>query len=438
MLRRVSDYGMVLVLVALCAGLSVATWSQHSPQGREAGRQAADAIVARAAPESRVLIVAGQGSRDDEFAAELQSRLTDANFRDVHAIRGDPRAVRQQLARLAEDGRPAGALAGTQDAIRWRLIQRLSEEFPALGAPEFFEPRPYSWPMFLKADNLLNIANQNAVIAILAIGMTLVILTGGIDLSVGSLIALSAVTCCLLIERWGATAASAGAMTGAALLGIAAAGAAGLTNGLIITRFRVPPFVVTLAMMLIASGVAFLLTGGESAYRVPAEFSRLGIGTAIGRIPNSALLMVVLYIAAHFLLTRTVIGRYLYAVGGNREAARLSGIRVERVLLFAYVLSGLLAGVGGVVMASQFKSGSPKFGQMYELYVIAAVVVGGTSLAGGEGSVFGTLVGALIISVIQNGMNLMNVESYTKQVVMGCVILVAVLLDNLKRRGRTR
>jgi ribose transport system permease protein len=190
--------------------------------------------------------------------------------------------------------------------------------------------------------------------------------------------------------------------------------------------------------MLIASGLAFLLTGGESAYHVPASFSKLGIGSALGRIPNAAVLTLALYAAAHLLLTRTVIGRHVYAVGGNPEASRLSGVHVNRVLVFAYVLSGLLAGLGGVVMASQLRSGSPKFGETYELYVIAAVVVGGTSLAGGQGSVLGTLVGTLIIAVIQNGMNLLNVNSYTQKVVLGGVILGAVLIDNLKRRGRSR
>ncbi len=161
----------------------------------------------------------------------------------------------------------------------------------------------------------------------------------------------------------------------------------------------------------------------------------LGRGADLFGIPNAVVLMLVLYALAHVLMSRTTLGRYLYAVGGNREAARLSGVPVRRVLLFAYVASGLLAGLGGVVMASQLKSGSPTYGQMYELYVIAAVVVGGTSLSGGEGKMLGTLIGAFTIAVIQNGMNLTNVESYTQKVVLGLVILGAVLLDLLRHRG---
>jgi len=152
-------------------------------------------------------------------------------------------------------------------------------------------------------------------------------------------------------------------------------------------------------------------------------------------LPNAVLLMALLYAAAHFMMARTVLGRYVYAVGGNAEAARLSGVPVKKVLLFAYTLCGALAGLGGIIMASQLKSGAPTYGQMYELYVIAAVVVGGTSLSGGEGKVLGTLIGAFIIAVIQNGMNLTGVESYTQKVVLGLVILGAVLLDILKRRG---
>ena len=183
---------------------------------------------------------------------------------------------------------------------------------------------------------------------------------------------------------------------------------------------------------LAVSGVAFMLTGGESAYQIPPSFTWLGRGT-VGGIPNSVLLLGVLYAVAHFVMTQTTGGRYLYAVGGNREASRLSGIRTERVLLAAYVCSALLAGFGGVIMASQLQSGSPMFGQMYELYVIAAVVVGGTSLTGGRGTMLGTLIGAFIIAVIQNGMNLLRVESYLQKVVLGLVILFAVGID--QRRG---
>jgi len=187
-------------------------------------------------------------------------------------------------------------------------------------------------------------------------------------------------------------------------------------------------------MMLVASGFAYLLSAGQSIYQVPESFVWLGRGTGLAGIPNAVILLVLLYAAAHVLMTFMKLGRYLYAVGGNAEAARLSGVPVQGVVLFAFAVSGLLAGLGGVVMASQLKSGSPTYGGMYELYVIAAVVVGGTSLRGGSGKMLGTLIGALIIAVIQNGMNLCGVESYTQKVVLGLVILAAVLLDRLRQR----
>ena len=163
----------------------------------------------------------------------------------------------------------------------------------------------------------------------------------------------------------------------------------------------------------------------------------LGRGSNLG-IPNAVLLMIGLYIVAHMVMSRTALGRYIYAVGGNPEAARLSGVPVRRILLFVYTASGALAGLGGIITASMFKSGDPKYGPLAELYVIAAVVVGGTSLAGGEGKVLGTLIGALIIAVIENGMNLTNVESYTQKIVLGAVILGAVLLDTLKKKSWRR
>jgi ribose transport system permease protein len=179
--------------------------------------------------------------------------------------------------------------------------------------------------------------------------------------------------------------------------------------------------------------MAYILAQGQSIYQIPDSFVWLGRGADLFGLPNAVVLLLVLYALAQVLMARMKLGRYLYAVGGNAEAARLSGVPVRRVLLFAYVASGLLAGLGGVIMASQLKSGSPTYGNMYELYVIAAVVVGGTSLSGGEGRMLGTLTGAFTIAVIQNGMNLTNVESYTQKVVLGLVILGAVLLDKLRQ-----
>ncbi|MFM8471560.1 MAG: ABC transporter permease, partial [Limisphaerales bacterium] len=327
-------------------------------------------------------------------------------------------------------------IAGTQASVGWLVFADLGTDFPTLGTPRLVQPQTYRWPNFLKRDNLLNIANQIAVIAIVAIGMTFVIVGGGIDLSVGSLIALSAVLATLGIRDFaGAQQASPSGMTLACAAAILATGGAGAVNGALVTWFRLPPFIVTLAMMLVASGAAYLLTHGQSVYQVPDSFVWLGRGADWFRLPNAVVLMALLYLLAHVGMSRTVLGRWLYALGGNRQAASYSGVPVRLVLFLTYVASGLLAGLGGVVLASQLKSGSPTFGQMYELYFIAAVVVGGASLSGGTGRMFGTLIGALIIAVIQNGMNLMNVESYTQKVVLGLVILGAVLLDLLRQRG---
>jgi ribose transport system permease protein len=209
----------------------------------------------------------------------------------------------------------------------------------------------------------------------------------------------------------------------------------GLFSGGMVALFRVPSFIVTLGTMLVGSGLAYTLAGGESIYQVPDSFIWLGRGTILWKIPNSVVLMVLLYAAAHIVMSKTVLGRYIYAIGGNAEAARLSGVPVRRVVLLVYTLSGVLAGLGGIITASQLKSGSPTYGLMYELYVIAAVVVGGTSLQGGRGKVLGTLIGAFVIAVIQNGMNLTGVGSYAQKIVLGLVILGAVLFDTLKHGG---
>jgi ribose transport system permease protein len=186
--------------------------------------------------------------------------------------------------------------------------------------------------------------------------------------------------------------------------------------------------------MQVANGLAFILAKGQSIYELPEATVWLGRGTGLLGLPHAVVLMILVYVAAHLLLSRTVLGRHIYAVGSNEASARLCGVRVGAVKLFAYTLSGALAGLGGIVLASQLKSGSPTYGLSYELYAIAAVVVGGASLSGGEGRAFGTLIGAFIIAVIQNGMNLLGVESYTQKVVLGFVILGAVLLDLLKKR----
>ena len=436
--RFFSEYGMLAVLVLLCAFFSVVTYSDQSPTGDVAAKQLAATIRERFGDAPRVLIVARTQPDDAAFETKLRAELL-ATVHSVVSVQGEPKDARETLQKLAAEGGKLDVIACTQATAAWLVFSDLKTDFPALGDPHVIKPASYKWPNFLKAENLLNIANQIAVIAIVAIGMTLVIITAGIDLSVGSLIALSAVLGATFIRDFaGAVHASATGMVLACVAAVLCCGLVGAFSGGMITLFGIPPFIVTLAMMLVASGLAYLLAQGQSVYQVPESFVWLGRGADVLGIPNAVLVMLILYAVAHVLMSRMKLGRYIYAVGGNREAARLSGVPVRRVLMFAYIASGLLAGLGGVIMASQLKSGSPTYGNMYELYVIAAVVVGGTSLSGGEGRMLGTLIGAFTIAVIQNGMNLTNVESYTQKVVLGLVILAAVLLDTLRHRGWRR
>lgn len=434
--RLPAEAGMGLVLAGLCLFFSFATIKEQSATSESAALTLAKTIIAQHGNEARVLVAASGLPEEVAFAEVVERGLAATGIQPLAVVKGDPREAREALERIAAEGRGLDVIAGSATAGGWLVFADLRTDFPAIGDPALIIPTDRKWPDFLKKDNLLNIANQIAVIAIMAIGMTLVILTGGIDLSVGSLLALGAVIAALLIREY-AGGADAGAL--GMILACAAAimicGVLGLATGWLVTRFHIALFLVTLALMLVASGTAYRITSGESVYQVPESFTWLGRGAGLFGLPNAVILMLFLYGAAHLMMTRMVIGRHLYAVGGNRVAARLSGIPVERVLVFAYVVSALLAGLGGVVMASQLKSGSPTYGDMYELYVIAAVVVGGTSLSGGRGSMIGTLIGAFTIAVIQNGMNLMNVESYTQKIVLGSVILGAVWLDRMRRVG---
>lgn len=435
--RLMSDYGMAAALLALGAVLSVVTWAEQHPTGAAGGRQVAGIVARDFPPDATVLIVIRDNEEEQQFAAVLRRQLDARGVTVVDTVRGIPSDARKALQSMHEQGRRLDVIACTQDTANWKVFENLSRRFSSLGKPALVQPQSYFWPNFLKGDNLLNVANQVAVTAIIAIGMTMVIITAGIDLSVGSLIALSAVVSALLIrDVAGAENATPLGMTLCCLAGIAACAGVGLFSGTMVTVFAIPPFIVTLSMMLVASGLAYIISDSQSIYELPESFVWLGRGADLAGIPNAVLLTGLLYGVAHVMMSQTALGRYIYAVGGNREAARLSGVPVRRILLFVYVLCAALAGLGGVVMASQLKSGAPTYGLMYELKVIAAVVVGGTSLTGGEGKVVGTLIGALIIAVIENGMNLTGVESNTQKLVLGLVILAAVLLDTVKHRGR--
>jgi ribose transport system permease protein len=269
---------------------------------------------------------------------------------------------------------------------------------------------------FFTPANLVNVLRQNAFIAILAAGMTFVILTGGIDLSVGSVVGLSGVICAGLLAS--------GAGEPVSILAALAVGlTAGTINGLAVTALRVPAFVVTLAMMLIVRGAAFKYTDARTITGLPDGFGAFSGGTI------ASVVMVAVFLVSWGVLTRTAFGRHVYAVGGNLQAAWLAGVRVTRVQLSVFAISGLAAGLAGVLVASRLNAGYPRAGEYYELDAIAAVVVGGTSLFGGRGSIWGTLAGAFFIGILNNALNLYHVSTYDQLIVKGSVLLVATSLD---------
>lgn len=291
---------------------------------------------------------------------------------------------------------------------------------------------------FIKPANLINVMRQVSFEGMIAFGMTLVIVTGGIDLSVGSLVALTGVVAALVMKSFPDSAPYVAIALGL-LAGVAVGGGIGATSGAIVARFSIPPFIVTLAAMLIARGFAFILCDGQPVSGLPLEVSWLGAGflfeSSLGRvIPVPVVVMLLVYAVAAIVLSRTVFGRGVIAVGSNEEAARLAGIPVRRTKLMVYLITGGLAGLAGVLLCAKLSAGDPKVGEMWELKVIAAIVVGGTSLFGGRGSVTGTLIGALIIGVLNNGLNLMGVEHFWQKVVLGGVILGASLADAGLRR----
>ena len=269
---------------------------------------------------------------------------------------------------------------------------------------------------FLTTGNISNVLRQNAFTAILAAGMTFVILIGGIDLSVGSVVAFSGIVCAALLSN-GFSMASA---VGAGLLGGVAAG---LLNGALVTGIGVPPFIVTLATMQIVRGAAYKYTNARTITDLPESFASLS-GTA-----TTAIIMLAIFVSSWILLNRTAFGRHVYAIGGNQEAALLSGVRVRQVQLIVYSLCGLFAGLSGILVASRLNAGYPRAGEFYELDAIAAVVVGGTSLFGGRGSIWGTLAGAFFIGVLNNGLNLFRVSPYDQLIVKGAILLTAASLD---------
>ena len=285
-------------------------------------------------------------------------------------------------------------------------------------------------PHFLTLSNLLNVMEQTAINAVVAVGMTYVIVSGGIDLSVGSIVAMSGVVLAHALQAgWPAPLAIAAGLLVGALCG--------LVNWLLITRGRLPPFIATLGLMSVARGGALVYTEGRPISGFAAGFRALATGRVLD-VPVPVILTALLYVAAHFVLTRTRFGRYVYAIGGNEEATRLSGVAVRFHKAMVYVLSGAMSALAAALLTARLNSAQPIAGIMYELDAIAATVIGGTSLLGGEGTLGGTLIGALIMGVLRNGLNLLGVSSFLQQIVIGVVIIGAVLIDSvLKRPGKS-
>jgi inositol transport system permease protein len=292
-------------------------------------------------------------------------------------------------------------------------------------------------PAFLAPRNLLNVVRQISVVGLIAIGVTMVIITTGIDLSSGSILALASVIGASFAQRPDWAGAKFPGMNLPLIVPIVAAlgiGAlCGAINGGLIAKFRIPPFIATLGMMTVARGFA-LIYSERPVSGLTASYNFIGQGEIFGVLPVPIVLLAVMAIATHFMLNNTRFGRYIYAIGGNEQAARISGLNIGRLKIGIYLLAGLLSGFAGLLLSSRIGSGQPGLGQGYELDAIASAVIGGTSLSGGVGTIWGTMIGALIIGVLNNGLDLLNVSAYLQTIVKGVIIVGAVIIDERKNR----
>lgn len=284
-------------------------------------------------------------------------------------------------------------------------------------------------PKFLTLSNLTIVVTQVSINALLAFGVTFVIITGGIDLSIGSTVAVTGVVAASFAHPDTYPVAVPLAVGLLAGLGL------GAFNGLVITKSKVPPFIVTLGTMTMGRGLALILSKGRPISNLSDSFNFIGGGN-IGGIPTPILILIVLFVICSILLKKTVLGRYMYAVGGNPQAAEASGIHLNKIKMVVYTLCGGLAALAGILLTSRITTGQPNAGAGFELDAIAAAIIGGTSTSGGTGTMTGTLIGALLIGVISNGLDLLNVTSYYQQVVMGIIIIGAVVLDSLNQNKR--
>ena len=281
---------------------------------------------------------------------------------------------------------------------------------------------------FATPGNLMNVLIQIAINALIATGMTFVILSDGIDLSVGSVAALAGVVATATIKMF----PDAGRVLVTLLAAIVVGGICGSINAFSVAKLNVPPFIATLAMMNIARGLAFVYTDSKPVFDLPDSYGWVGL-RSIGPIPVTVIVMIIVLAAAYIILSRTCFGRYIYAVGSNAEVAKLSGINVKKIKYLVYIICGILAALGGVVLSSKLQSGQPNAAQSYELNAIAAVAMGGTSMSGGRGGIIQTIFGLVAIGVINNALSLLGVSSYWQTITLGVIILIAVVIDQFKK-----
>ena len=330
---------------------------------------------------------------------------------------------------MEEKTKKTTATAGVGNAVKIYFKENLGIIVAFLVLCVFLSVFPKTSGSFFTRQNIFNVLRQISTNLFLACGMTMVIILGGIDLSVGSIIALSGCISAGCVARYNLP------LPIALLMGLLVGLLVGMFNGAVISKTTIPAFIVTLATMNIAKGLAYVYTGGSPVRVVTKEWQFLGAGY-VGIFPTPVVILVIVLIITAIIMNKTKMGRHMYAVGGNQQAAEFSGIKVEKVKFFVHAFSGLMAGLAGIVLASRMYSGQPTAGDGAEMDAIAAVVVGGTSMAGGSGKIGGTIIGGLIIGVLNNGLNLLNVNSFWQYVVKGVVILLAVVLDYFRNKGK--
>ena len=330
---------------------------------------------------------------------------------------------------MEEKTKKTTATAGVGNAVKIYFKENLGIIVAFLVLCVFLSVFPKTSGSFFTRQNIFNVLRQISTNLFLACGMTMVIILGGIDLSVGSIIALSGCISAGCVARYNLP------LPIALLMGLLVGHLVGMFNGAVISKTTIPAFIVTLATMNIAKGLAYVYTGGSPVRVVTKEWQFLGAGY-VGIFPTPVVILVIVLIITAIIMNKTKMGRHMYAVGGNQQAAEFSGIKVEKVKFFVHAFSGLMAGLAGIVLASRMYSGQPTAGDGAEMDAIAAVVVGGTSMAGGSGKIGGTIIGGLIIGVLNNGLNLLNVNSFWQYVVKGVVILLAVFLDYFRNKGK--